>query len=96
MHGSLWKCSFLALTVFTRVFLFFVPSWGADWAVSPRVQILEEHNDNVLFSREGEELDDWVTHVRPRLEGTYNTERFRLSLDSGLTRTGSRIEPPGV
>ena len=85
MHGGLWKRSFVTLTVFTTVFLFFVPSWGANWAVSPRIHILEEYNDNILLSREGEELDDWVTYVRPRVEGTYNAERFRLSLDSGLS-----------
>ena len=82
--GNLAKSLLITLTVFATVFLFVAPSSGADWAVSPRVQILEEYNDNILFSREEQELDDWVTYVRPRVEGTYNTERFRFLLDSGL------------
>jgi len=84
MQNSLRKSSYITLTVFTTVFLFFSPSWGSDWAISPRVSIVEEYNDNIRFSREGLELDDWVTYVRPRVEGTYQTERFRLSLDSGF------------
>lgn len=85
MRNGLWKCSFVTLTVFATVFLFFAPLWGSDWAVSPRIEILEEYNDNILFFRKGQELDDWVTYVRPRVEGTYRTEKFRLSLDSGLS-----------
>ena len=84
MHNGLWSCSFVTLTVFAAVFLFSAPSWSFEWTISPRVWILEEYNDNILFSREKEELDDWITYVRPRVEGTYNTERFRLSLDTGL------------
>jgi len=84
MHKSLWKWYFITLTVFSTVFLFFAPSWSADWEVSPRVSIVEEYNDNILFSRERQELDDWVTYVRPRVEGTYHTKRLRVSLDSGL------------
>jgi hypothetical protein len=84
MHSSLWKWYFITLTTFSTVFLFSAPSWASDWAVSPRVSIVEEYNDNIFFSREREELDDWVTYVRPRVEGTYHTKRFRVSLDSGL------------
>jgi hypothetical protein len=84
MHNDLWKCSFVMLTVFAMVFVFVDPSWGSEWAVSPRVGILEEYNDNLLFSREGQELDDWVTYVTPRVQGTYQTEKLRLSLDSGI------------
>ena len=84
MHNGLVKCSFVTLTVFATVFLFFSPSWGSDWAVSPRIEIMEEYNDNILFSLEGQELDDWVTYVRPGVEGKYNTEKLRLSLDSSL------------
>ena len=84
MHKGLTKCSFVTLTVFVTVFLFFAPSWGSDWAVSPRIEIWEEYNDNILFSWEENEIDDWITYVRPRVECKYNTEKFRLSLDSGL------------
>ena len=83
MQGRLWKSYFIILTVFAAVLLFFAPSWGA-WVVSPRIEILEEYNDNILFSRQGEELDDWVTYVRPRLEGVYGIEKFHVSLDSGI------------
>jgi len=84
MHNSLWKCSFVTLTVFASLLLFFGSSWSADWEVSPRASIVEEYNDNILFSREGQELDDWITYVRPRVEGIYHTKRFSVSLDSGL------------
>ena len=84
MCNALWKRFFVKLAIFATVFLFFSPSWGSDWAISPRVMMIEEYNDNILFSREGQELDDWVTYVRPRVEGTYRNERFSLSLDSGL------------
>jgi hypothetical protein len=85
-HGmnSLRKCSYITLTIFGVVLLFFAPSWGADWEISPRASIVEEYNDNILFSREDQELDDLVTYVRPRVEGTYQTERFSVSLGSGI------------
>ena len=84
MHKGSWKYSFVTLTVFATVLLCFASSWGSDWAISPRINISEEYNDNILFDREKQELDDWVTYVRPGVEGTYRTEKLRLSLDSGL------------
>jgi hypothetical protein len=84
MHNGLWKCFFVTLTVFATVFVFSAPSAGSDWAVSPRINISEEYNDNILFDREKQELDDWVTYVTPGVEGTYRTEKLSLSLDSSL------------
>ena len=82
--GKLAKPLLITLTVFTAIFLFFAPSWGSNWAISPHIAIVEEYNDNILYSGEGEELDDWVTYLKPRVQGTYSTEKVRLSLDSGL------------
>ena len=84
MYDGLLKKCLIALTVFTAVFLFFAPSWGADWEVSPYVTILEEYNDNILFSSKEDEIDDFVTYIRPRVEAKYSTDRFSMSLNSGL------------
>ncbi|MFH1674834.1 MAG: outer membrane beta-barrel protein [Pseudomonadota bacterium] len=86
MHNRLLKCFFNTLAAFAMVFLSFAPSWSADWAVSPYFTLVEEYNDNILFSRKGQELDDFVTYVRPRVEIRYGTDRLSLSWDSGLER----------
>jgi hypothetical protein len=85
MQNGMWKGSFVGLAVFVMLFLFFSPSSASDWEVSPSVQFIEEYNDNILFSRDEFELDDFVTYVQPRLEAIYSTERFHLSLDSGVS-----------
>jgi hypothetical protein len=84
-NGSL-KSFLITLAAFVAVFLLFAPSWSADWEVSPCVEIIEEYNDNILFSSKGQELDDFVTYVRPRVEAKYSTDRLRMSLNSGLER----------
>ena len=84
MYNGLMKYSFVTLTVFVTVLSLIAPVWGSDWAVSPRIEILEEYNDNILFSREEDEIDDWITYVRPQVEGKYNAKRFRFSINSGL------------
>jgi hypothetical protein len=84
MQNGLWKRSFVVVAVLVIVVPLFATVWGSDWEVSPSVRLIEEYNDNILFSRDEFELDDFVTYVRPRVEAVYGTERFRLSLDSGL------------
>jgi len=86
MYNGLLKSFLITLAVFAAVFLFFAPSWSADWEVSPYVTIIEEYNDNILFSSKGQELDDFVTYVRPRVEAKYSTDRLRMFLNSGLER----------
>jgi opacity protein-like surface antigen len=84
MYNGLLKSFLITLAAFVAVFLLFAPSWSADWEVSPCVEIIEEYNDNILFSSKGQELDDFVTYVRPRVEAKYSTDRLRMSLNSGL------------
>lgn len=84
MRNTIWKCSFHALRAFCMVFLFFAPSLGSEWEVSPYVTVGEEYNDNILFSADEKKFDDMVTRVRPRVEGRYGTERLDFSLDLGL------------
>jgi hypothetical protein len=86
MYNGLLKSFLITLAAFAAVFLLFAPSWSADWEVSPCVEIIEEYNDNILFSSKGQELDDFVTYVRPRVEAKYSTDRLRMSLNSGLER----------
>jgi hypothetical protein len=86
MYNGLLKSFLITLAAFVAVFLLFAPSWSADWEVSPCVEIIEEYNDNILFSSKGQELDDFVTYVRPRVEAKYSTDRLRMSLNSGLER----------
>ena len=84
MQNGLRKCSFVVVAVLVIVVPLFATVSASDWEVSPSVQFIEEDNDNILFSRDEFELDDFVTYVQPRLEAIYSTERFHLSLDSGL------------
>ena len=84
MHNSLWKCSFIAPAICSIVLFFCGPSWCADWEVSLDLGVIEEYNDNVLFSSKEREIDDFVTYVTPEIEAKYATERFRVSLASGL------------
>jgi putative beta-barrel porin BBP2 len=84
MYNGLLKSFLITLASFVAVFLLFAPSWSADWEVSPYVTIIEEYDDNILFSSKGQELDGFVTYVRPRIEAKYSTDRLRMSLDSGL------------
>jgi len=86
MYNGLLKSSLITLAAFAAVFLLFAPSWSADWAVSPCVEIIKEYNDNIHFSSKGQELDDFVTYVRPWVEAKYSTDRLRLSLNSRLER----------
>ena len=86
MYNGLLKSFLITLAAFAAVFLLFAPSWSADWKVSPCVEIIEEYNDNILFSSKGLELDDFVTYVRPRVKAKYSTDRLRMSLNSGLER----------
>ena len=86
MYNGLLKSFLITPAAFVAVFLLFAPSWSADWEVSPYVTIIEEYNDNILFSSKGQELDDFVTYVRPRVEAKYSTDRLRMSLNSGLER----------
>ena len=86
MYNGLLKSFLITLAVFAAVFLLIAPSWSADWEVSPYVTIIEEYNDNILFSSKGQELDDFVTYVRPRVEAKYSTDRLRMFLNSGLER----------
>ena len=84
MFNGLLKSFLITLAAFAAVFLLFAPSWSADWNVSPYVTIIEEYDDNILFSSKGQELDDFVTYVRPRIKAKYSTDRLRMSLNSGL------------
>jgi hypothetical protein len=86
MYNGLLKSFLITQAAFVAVFLLFAPSWSADWEVSPYVTIIEEYDDNILFSSKGQELDDFVTYVRPRVEAKYSTDRLRMSLNSGLER----------
>jgi hypothetical protein len=86
MYNGLLKSFLITPAAFVAVFLLFAPSWSADWEVSPYVTIIEEYDDNILFSSKGQELDDFVTYVRPRVEAKYSTDRLRMSLNSGLER----------
>jgi len=86
MYNGLLKSFLITLAAFAAVFLLFAPSWSADWKVSPCVEIIEEYNDNILFSSKGLELDDFVTYVSPRVKAKYSTDRLRMSLNSGLER----------
>ena len=86
MYNGLLKSFLITPAAFAAVFLLFASSWSADWEVSPYVTIIEEYNDNILFSSKGQELDDFVTYVRPRVEAKYSTDRLRMSLNSGLKR----------
>ena len=84
MQNGLRKCSFVVVAVLVIVVPLFATVSASDWEVSPSVQFIEEYNDNILFSRDEFELDDFVTYVQPRLEAIYSTERFHLTLNSGL------------
>jgi len=86
MYNGLLKSFLITLAAFAAVFLLFAPSWSADWKVSPCVEIIEEYNDNILFSSKGQEFDDFVTYVSPRVKAKYSTDRLRMSLNSGLER----------
>ena len=83
MYNGLLKSFLITPAAFVAVFLLFAPSWSADWEVSPYVTIIEEYDDNIFFSSE-DELDDFVTYVRPRVEVRYGTDRLRLSWNSGV------------
>jgi opacity protein-like surface antigen len=84
MYNGLLKSFLITLAAFVAVFLLFAPSWSADWEVSPYVTIIEEYDDNILFSSKGQKLDDFVTYVRPRVKAKCSTDRLRMSLNSGL------------
>lgn len=84
MRNHMWRYSFHVLRAFCMIFIFFAPSWGSEWEVSPYVTVRGEYNDNILFDPDEKKLDDMVTRVRPRVEGRYGTERLDFSLDLGL------------
>ncbi len=84
MFSGLLKSFLIILAAFISVFLFSAPSWSADWEVSPCVTIIEEYDDNIDFSVDEKKRYDWVTYVKPRVEGIYRTERFSLFFDSGI------------
>jgi hypothetical protein len=86
MFNGLLKTFSITLAFFSAVILLCTPAWSADWEVSPYFTLVEEYNDNLLFSRKGQELDDFVTYVRPRVEAKYGTDWFLMSLNSGLER----------
>ena len=83
MHNYLLDRFLSTLVFFSAVLLLCIPAWSADWEVSPYVTIIEEYDDNIDFSVD-EKKCDWVTYVKPRVEGIYRTERFSLSFDSGI------------
>ena len=84
MYNGLLKSFLITLAAFVAVFLLFASSWSADWEVSPYVTIIEEYDDNILFSSKGQKLDDFVTYVRPRVKAKCSTDRLSMSLNSGL------------
>ena len=83
MYNHLLDRFLSTLVFFSAVLLLCTPAWSADWAISPYVTMIEEYNDNILFSSK-DELDDLVTYVRPRVEVRYGTDRLRLSWNSGV------------
>lgn len=84
MYNGLLKSFLITLAGFVVVFLLFAPSWSADWEFSPCVEIIEEYNDNIFFSSKGQELDDFVTYVRPWVKAKYSTDRLHMFLNSGM------------
>lgn len=82
MHNHLLDRFLSTPVFFSAALLLCTPAWSADWAISPYVTMIEEYDNNILFSSEGQELDDLVTIVRPRVEVRYATDRLRLSWNS--------------
>ncbi len=60
------------------------PARSANWLITPDVDIAEEYNSNVLYSRK-EKIDDFITSFRPRLRGERRSEVSRAGLDIVLS-----------
>jgi len=83
--GRVWRdCGIVGSGIFIAWFLLCSSCFAADWAISPRISVVEEYNDNILYKADNE-LDDWVTYVRPRVNARYASPRFSISLDSGMS-----------
>ena len=72
----LWALGFILAMVLSTTF-----STAADWYVTPRLELEERYDDNVLVV-EDDKKEDFITYVRPKVEAVYRTERFRSSLNS--------------
>ena len=82
-----WREGGLSLIAFVVLLLPLVCSENtadaADWFVTPQLTVVEEYNSNVLYSQTVK-LSDFITYVRPRVTGAYETERFSVSGNAGI------------
>lgn len=69
-----------------------MPSLAAHWFISPSLELTEEYNSNVLFS-DTDRLDDFITRVRPRLQGNRETEVSRMVFDTVINGEKYAINP---
>ncbi len=68
------------------------PSFAAHWFFSPSLDLLEEYNSNVLFT-DSERLHDFITRVRPRLQGNRETEDSRMLLEAVINGEKYAVHP---
>jgi len=71
-----WAIGFIMVMVFSSTF-----STAADWYITPRFELDENYDSNILLARD-DKKDDFITYVRPKVEAVYRTERFLSALNS--------------
>ena len=54
---------------------------AADWSFTPGIEVSEEYNDNVLFTKR-DTLEDFITRIKPNMQFLGKTEQTQLQLDS--------------
>ena len=84
IRAFLTKSSLFILVVFLMATSYLPPSLAADWEITPQISADTEYNDNILFERKGQELDDVVFYLRPAIEAKYGTKRFTVETTAGL------------
>ncbi|MBI4775008.1 MAG: outer membrane beta-barrel protein [Deltaproteobacteria bacterium] len=71
-----WTVCFVVAMVFSSTF-----SMAADWYVTPRFELDERYDSNILVTKD-DKKDDFITYVRPKVEAGYRTERFQSAFNT--------------
>ena len=56
-------------------------AFGADWRITPRLEVDETYNDNVTLAPKGRERSDFITTISPGIGVRGNGRRVSLNLD---------------
>lgn len=80
LYSEKWGRFYLFYSVLFLICLPLTPCRGAEWSVTPTVEVTEEYNDNILYDPKDTARDDFITYITPMLRANYDTDQIRSLL----------------